>query len=59
MMTIEEVKEKIQKTKAEIEYEENRLQICGHGKNDLAYVTRLKFQLEELYALERILEEEE
>lgn len=44
---IKELEEKIEELEKEIAYEEEKLEICGYGSSDLAYIEGLQEELEQ------------
>ena len=45
---IELIEKRIEELEKEIEQEERKLNICGYGKEDLLFIEKLKYELEEL-----------
>ena len=47
-MELEKLYNKQEELEKEIEYEENKLEVCGYGKEDLYYLDGLYAELEEI-----------
>ena len=59
MMTLEELYDTRDKLENEIQYEENKLEVCGYGKAELYYIEELHDQLDQVNEQIEVLESEE
>ena len=57
-MELEELYNKQEELKQQIEYEERKQNVCGYGKEDLYYLSGLYAELEEIREKIEIKEEE-
>lgn len=59
MIILEELYNTKDKLESEIQYEENKLKVCGYGKAELYYIDELYGQLHQVNEQIEILESEE
>lgn len=59
MMTLEELYDTRDKLENEIQYEEDKLEVCGYGKAELYYIEELYDQLDQVNEQIEVLESEE